>query len=375
MKLKYIRAISFFITLSCSIMIANPVFASASNSNPSPDSQAVISINRLFGQTRYGTAIAIANRHYRDKIQNIILATGNDYADALSASVLAHERDAPILLVDTSADNLQETLDYISQHLIPTGTVYIAGGSSVISNDFESRLNNLGFNNIVRISGSDRYETSFLAARLLNRSSVSTAVISSGEQYSDALSISSYAANKGWPILLTPQDTLPQKVKEFLWEKKPSQVYITGGTGVISGDIESEIGRLLPQTNIVRLAGQSCYDTNIIMAKAFSSKPFSLFIATNNDFADALTGSVLASISGDPIILVDASNPALPDSVADYLRDLHILGLKPNLFVLGGNEVIPDEKVKDIRNLILGIDTEKFKKLNFDFSAKTHVVS
>lgn len=39
----------------------------------------------------------------------------------------------------------------------------------------------------------------------------------------------SFAANEGWPILLTTQTSLPLEMKAFLQEKQPTKVYITGG--------------------------------------------------------------------------------------------------------------------------------------------------
>lgn len=214
------KIISIFLILCCSLMVGTPAFATAS--------QQTIDTTRLFGQTRYETAKAISEKYNQGKVKNVILSTGNGFADALSASVLAHEKEAPILLVDTSVNGSKDAFDYVTQHLDPTGTVYIIGGTGIIGKAFETKLNNLGFNNIVRIAGNDRYNTSYQLANSFNTSG-STVVISSGESYPDALSIASFAANKGWPILLTPQKSLPQEIKNYLSDKKPSKVYITGG--------------------------------------------------------------------------------------------------------------------------------------------------
>lgn len=58
-----------------------------------------------------------------------------------------------MMLVDSSVDGSKDAYDYVTQHLDPTGTVYIVGGTGVIGKEFETRLNTLGFNNIVRIAG------------------------------------------------------------------------------------------------------------------------------------------------------------------------------------------------------------------------------
>jgi len=260
------RKIIALILISCSGLVAAPVVAATNNLSSATELPQIITTNRLSGQTRFETAKVIAEHYGNGKVKNVILSTGNGFTDALSASVLAHEKEAPILLVDSSVDSSKDTFDYVIQHLDSTGTVFIVGGCGIIGTEFETKLNDLGFKSVVRIAGMDRYGTSYKIASSLKDLTVSTVVISSGEQYPDALSISSIAANKGWPILLSPYDALPQEMKSFLLERKPSKVYITGGVVAILDNVKSEICSLLPQASVERLSGQSRFDTNVSMA-------------------------------------------------------------------------------------------------------------
>jgi len=312
--------------------------------------------NRLSGHTRYETAKVISEYYGNGKVKNVILSTGNGFADALSASVLAHKKEAPILLVDSTVESSKAAFDYVVQHLDSTGTVYIIGGIGIIGTEFKTKLNDLGFENIVRIAGMDRYDTSYKIASSLN--DVSTVVISSGEQYPDALSISSFAANKGWPILLSPHDALPQEMKNFLLKRKPSMVYITGGVGVILDNVKSEISSLLPRASVERLTGQSRFDTNVIISETFAPNPSTVYLATGYGYADALAGSVVAAKNGDPIIFIDPSVPTLPKSVASYFQKLYANNLSPNLVSFGGDGVVSDEIIKNSRDLILGTAQE-----------------
>jgi putative cell wall-binding protein len=340
------KTLIVILILCCSFIIGSTGFAAAS------------STTRLFGQTRYETAKAISEYYNPGKVQNVILTTGTGFADALSACVFAHQKKAPILLTDISAENSQEAMNYITQHLDQSGTVYLIGGIGAIGKEFENKLNTLGFNNIVRIAGSDRYETCDQLARSLDNATISTAVISSGESYPDALSIAGFAANKGWPILLTPQNFLPPKIKEYLLEKKPSKIYITGGTGVISENVKSEINDLLPGAGIERLAGKDRFETNIAIAQNFNPYPLTLYLATGYGFADALAGSVLAAGRGDPIILIDPAEPTLPKSTAEYFRKLYANGIDSNLVSFGGIGVVSNEVVINTKDLISGIVSE-----------------
>ena len=344
------RLVAFFLIPCISLIIGSPSIATT---------QQTPAFTRLSGLTQFETAKAISEHFKSGKAQNVILSTGNGFADALSAGVLAHQLDAPILLVDALVNDSKDAFDYITQHLDPAGTVHIIGGTGVINKDFETKLNNLGFKNIIRIAGYDAYETSYLVAHSLKDSTVSTMVISSGEQYPDALSISSFAANKGWPILLTAKNALPQIIKDFLLEKKPSKVYITGGTGVISDNVKSEINSILPQTNIERLAGQSRFDTNAIITGTFATKPSSVYLSTGNGFADALAGSVLAAQKGDPVVIIDPSTPTLPESVASYLGKLYSSSdVSPNLITFGGNSVVPEPVIISANELVTGVAKE-----------------
>ena len=58
------------------------------------------STTRLSGQTRFETAKVIAENYEQGKVQNVVLSTGNGFADALSASVLAHEKNSYNFIAD-----------------------------------------------------------------------------------------------------------------------------------------------------------------------------------------------------------------------------------------------------------------------------------
>ena len=354
-----VKKIIVFILISCSCsFVVAPALAATNNLSSVTNSSQIIGPSRLLGQSRYETAQVIAEYYGNGKVKNVIFATGNGFADALSASTLAHEKEAPILLVDTSVDSSNDAFDYVIKHLDSTGTVYIIGGSGIIGTDFDTKLKDLGVKNVVRIAGIDRYDTSSKIASLLNDITTSTVVISPGEQYSDALSIASIAANKGWPILLSPNDALSQEIKNILLKRKPSKVYITGGVGAISDNVNSEIGTLLPQASIERLAGQSRFDTNVIIAEKFTPNPATVYLTTGYGYADAMVGSVVAAKNGDPIIFIDPSVPTLPKSVASYFGRLYANNSSPNLVSFGGSGVVSDEIIKSSKDLISGTAKE-----------------
>lgn len=356
--LRFMKLITLTVVMGGCVLLSSQVAAANDNPDVTADVAQAVNTARLYGQTKYETAKVISESYNSGTVHNVILSTGNDFADALSASVLAHEKEAPILLVDYSVEDSKAAFEYIRQHLDAAGTVYIIGGVGIISKPFETELQELGFSDIRRIAGWDRYQTSYEIARSLSSDSESTVVISSGEQFPDALSISGFAAQNGWPILLTPQTGLPQDIKSFLQAKSPEQVYITGGTGIISADVEAEIINLLPQASVRRLMGTTRFETNTTIAATFAPNPTTLYIATGYDFADALAGSVLAAQNGDPLLFTDPSTKTLPKTVAAYLAEFSANEAKPNLVALGGTGIISDETLDNVCKLMQGTVVE-----------------
>lgn len=339
-----------------SLLAGTPALAAADDLNPALHEQQA-GPTRLAGQTRFETAKIISEYCHGGVVNNVILATGNEFADALSASVLAQEKEAPILLVDSSVAKSKDAFDYVRQHLDLQGTVYIIGGQGIISAEFEEELNDLGYRNIIRIAGLDRYDTSYRIASSLERP-VSMVVISSGEQYSDALSISSFAAGNSWPILLTTQGSLPAVMQGYLLDKNPEQVYITGGTGIISLDVQVQIQNLLPHASIRRFMGESRFDTNVLLAQTFAPKPAKVYLTTGYGFADALAGTTVAAIDGDPIVFIDPSLRTLPKAAAHYFAELYAQHLAPDLLSFGGSGVVADEMMNNAKALLSGAAAE-----------------
>ena len=376
-SMKKSKKIAAAVILSYCISMNTPAIASPDpQAGDFPELTANLQINqyRLYGETRYETA-KIISEYYREqiiltnspenssddppgsspeKVKNVVIATGNGYADALSASVLAHEMKAPIILVDTKVETSQDAFDYVAQNLDPQGTIYIIGGEGTIASEFEREFIDLGFSKVVRIAGEDRYDTSYQIAAALKETTYSTVVISSGEQYADALSISSFAANQGWPILLSPPVGLSPELREFLLKERPEKIYITGGTGAISDRILSEVHQLLPQVHVERLTGLSRFDTNMVIAKTFAPNPPALYLTTGYNFADALSGSVVAAQKGAPIVFIDPSTLTLPKAAAQYLETLSLHEIKPDLVTFGGEGAVPDEILKSAASLLSG---------------------
>ncbi|MDI6880990.1 MAG: cell wall-binding repeat-containing protein [Desulfitobacteriaceae bacterium] len=283
-----------------------------------------------------------------ENLQHVILASGNNFPDALASSVLAAKRQAPVLLAESNIESSSEAFAYIRDHLNPSGTVTIVGGTGVIPVEFQAHLRTMGYSNIVQIGGQDRYETAELIAEQVDAATGTPVVMTTGEDFPDALTISSFAAAKGWPILLVSKDYLPDSVQSYLTHQNPTKVYLIGNANSVSADVESQVERALPSAAVVRLSGNERYQTERAVLDYFAPNASNVYLASGTVFADALAGGVLAARTGAPIILLDNNYTTPPAAIAAYLQRLK----QPEITVFGGSGAISETLAASVHGFV-----------------------
>ncbi|QHA01537.1 hypothetical protein GQ588_13255 [Dehalobacter restrictus] len=284
--------------------------------------------NRLAGTDRYQTAVAISQEGWK-KSDYVVLVEGDALADALCTGPLAKKYDAPILFTEKNTIN-RYTQNEI-QRLGATKAILV-GGYEAISANVEQTLKTIGIKTTDRIYGSDRYVTSVEIAKRLGTKEVA---LVSGVNFADALSISAVAAAKGYSILLTPADNLPEVVKMHLSNYKITRTYIIGGTGVVGKNIENQAPSPL------RLAGNDRYATNRAVLDEFSKDlDFNIiYLASAENKAgltNSLAGIALAAQTSSPLVLC-GKVPIGPSQ--DFI--LKKMTVSSHLLTLGGEETIP----------------------------------
>lgn len=302
--------------------------------------------DRVFGTNRFETSQKIAKKIKEENssaaFQNIIIASGADFADALSASYLAKVKNAPILLVASkNKDSLSSTIDYVKKNAVAKANVYIVGGDTVVPASLEKSLKSAGCT-VKRIYGKNRYDTNIA---VLKEAGVTTEqiLIASGADYADALSASAV----GKPILLVAGTTnsLTPNQKTYLSSLKKanpsalSKAYIIGGTGAVSKGIANEVKSLFGST--VRVKGNNRYETSVAVAQKFFKNPKTLAIAYGLNYPDGLCGGPLAMAYKCPLILTVSQKT---DAAAAYAKSVGA----DSAIALGGTTLITDEAVKSI---------------------------
>ncbi|ADK13645.1 cell wall-binding repeat-containing protein [Clostridium ljungdahlii] len=313
-------------------------------------------VSRIYGSSRYQTSINICNNFSSGKVQNVIVTSGNNFPDALAGSVLSKQLNAPILLVDKSLSDSQDSINYIKDHLDASGTVYVLGGYASVSDEYINYIKSLGFNNIKRLGGKNRFDTNKVIVENMNVGKGTPLVIVNGSNFPDALSISSIAGMKGYPIILSNTDTLPDEVKEKISEISPSSVYIIGGQGALSDNIISEIKKLdttIEDGNIIRIWGKNRYETSLNICKYFNLDSSTVVIANGENFPDALSGSALAAKLQAPILLTDGKNISTQKEYIDTTK-------YTDEIILGGSGAVSE----DAENELKGIEKKLFEVTN-----------
>lgn len=313
----------------------------------------VMTPHRLAGLDRYHTARTIAEDYNKGIAKNIILASGTNFPDALSSSILSKKLDAPILLVGSTIGESSEALSYITAHSDQDTKIYIIGGTGAISEALENEIIK-GGHATERLSGLDLYETNIAVVNKIGAESGTPVIVTSGEDFPDALSVSSFAGSNQYPILLVGKNYLSEKTQSYISTIKPSTVYIAGGVSAVSQSLEDQIKVLVPSATIKRLAGSDRFSTAGVVINEFADNPNTVYLANGFNFADALAGSALAAKTGEPILLIDNNSKTLPPAVEAYLKKLRDAGNQPTVRTLGGEGVVPENLIQEAENILKG---------------------
>jgi putative cell wall-binding protein len=288
-------------------------------------------VERISGATRMDTAVEIAKMGWQSA-NTVVIATGYDFPDALAGAPLAYKLNAPILLTNNnglSDSTKQEIID------LKATSAVILGGTSAVSSDVEQQLKSLGITNIERLAGSNRFETASMIAEKLG-GNPSTAILADGYNYPDALSVASYAAQNGYPILLTRTDALPSETNNQLAGK--TKTIVVGGEVAVSNNVLNSV------SGAERISGATRFETGANLVTQLQLSTEKVFIATGRNFADALTGSVLAAKEKAPMLLVEQNS--IPDPINNLFVSLGI----SNVDILGGNTTVSDLVENQLKN-------------------------
>ena len=338
--------------------------------------------NRIGGNTRYETAAALFNAG--PGVGNVdpngvaVLSGGELFPDALSANYLASSFGTGTLLTKS------KTLSPAARNAIidnDVRKVYITGGTAAVSQAIQDQIESMhvgGFPfesliTTVRLGGDTRYDTNkvinnFVESR--NGNPTPTVLLSSGENFPDALAFGPIAYANQSPLVLTKGASLSAQASSQLAAFDPDDVVISGQTDAVSTGVATSVNTT--GATVSRLGGDNRSETATMIAtwateglpdseapvgsilrdaQGFDSTTVNFtWTGTAQGFGDALAAGPLAGSEGSVILL--ASTSTTPgDAVTGYLglKDVGVTAGGTNvglLRALGGTDVTSSTLMK-----------------------------
>lgn len=282
-------------------------------------------VTRISGKDRITTSVEISKSAYTTS-ENVVLASGFNFADALSAGQLASALNAPLLL---SSQNKLDSQTKNEIERLKAKKVYVVGGNNAISKsgvDTTLKSKNI---DVTRLEGQDRYSTSQKVMEktkeIINPEYL---LIASGKNFPDALAATGFFVNHKSVMVLSDGVTYPQSNLQEIAVGGVNQLPLKGFKGR-------------------RVSGKDRYETALEIAKLSFDKNNNAILASGQVFADSLSTVSLTKKHNAPIILTQSNS--LTENAKKYLNG-------KNVFIVGGEKTV-------VNKIMMNITTEERAKI------------
>jgi putative cell wall-binding protein len=280
--------------------------------------------NRIYGQVADGTAAALLESVFKPAGTtcptggNVVLATDQNFPDALSASYLAQGLKTGVLLTPTGSLSTDAAAALRVEGITH---VYIVGGPIAVSTDVVNQLTatqayNCGGTTglitaapgtpqnltVTQVYGQTAYDTAQSVAQYFGASGVGSgsfatayptsttgtstynatsgmsgtiapansaptkvAIVATGENFPDAVAASALVYAQAWPVLLTQQASLAPQAAAAISNLGIQQVVVMGGPIAISDAVVTQLEGM--GVSVLRIGGQDYTDTAQLLAQ------------------------------------------------------------------------------------------------------------
>jgi hypothetical protein len=227
-----------------------------------------INTEQRAGRTPAETAALASGEHFDpENTEQVVLATDQDFADALAGGPLAKAVGGPILF--TGSQQLSNVTAQEIQRLNPR-EVLMLGGEAALAPEVADQLRNQG-QTPHRIAGPTRVETAVEVDKYLRQhtgASVDEQFLVNAYKFADAMAAGGYAAGEQASIVLTKTGQLPSATRQHMEANRAGTDTVTavGGTGVVSSRALRQSGQAAGAAT-ARLAGRTRRETSEEVAK------------------------------------------------------------------------------------------------------------
>lgn len=177
-----------------------------------------------------------------------------------------------------------------------------------------------------------------------------TAIVTTADNYADALSMSAWAYRSSSPIFLVSNKADNAKQIAALKDGDFSDIVIAGGTQAVNKQIEQQIADATGITP-TRLSGETRYDTSIAIAKWLTQYTAlgvdGAVFTTGQNYPDALAAGPLAGAQDGLLILV---NPADPSTAVNFLKPYK--DAVQHAYVAGGTNALGENVTAQIADTL-----------------------
>jgi len=322
-------------------IVTTTLLTSISFADNLPESQESLNIIRIAGTDRFNTSLEISKRTFESS-KTAIIASGENFADALVGASLVTQIDVPILLVDGSSLK-EEVKNELSR--LKVEHVYILGGIESIPFTIEESVEALGIKT-ERLAGKDRVETAEKIGAKREELKGQTGYISlyagmDGNYFADALSAGPFLGE--WANVYGIVKLIPNMNKE---KQDMDFMHVFGGTSSVPEG-----------NNKNRFAGNTRYETAVNVAESYYTflrmEVDTVVIVNGEDYPDALAASSIAGVKNAPILLSTPNN--LPEVVKNYIKNKDLYDYKnvkdiKNIIIIGGENSISTNVENELRN-------------------------
>jgi spore coat protein A len=199
-------------------------------------------VRRLAGESRYGTAAAVARALFPSGVPVAYVATGENFPDALAGGAAAAAEGGPVLLV--ARDELPAVTADALRHLAP-GRIVVLGGPGAVSDAVAAELGSYTAGGVERLAGETRYETAAAVSRAAFPGTRAAAFVATGQTFPDALAGVPAAAAASAPLLLVEPGSVPPSIADELRRLAPRRIVVLGGTAAVSAEVEEALAAFL----------------------------------------------------------------------------------------------------------------------------------
>lgn len=219
-------------------------------------------------------------------------------------------------------------------------TVSVAPVVASPSDDSSSSVESPSAVTVERLAGENRYAT---AAEVSDQWSATDkrVYVVSGHNFPDALVAASRAGVFSAPVLLTKADHLPSETVNALERLQPKRIVVIGGEGSVSDTVLSELASYAGAEGVERLTGKNRYATSARIASQYTKDRDRVFLASGENYPDALSAAAVAGTEHEPLLLVKPGQ--LPSVIAEQLQRL----APEQVVVVGGPMAISDAVAKE----------------------------